>query len=131
MNKEKLILENFELSREIGFQHFLAKEFNRDDPVLTKLNPEERKAFLRDWWEAARDRMLEGFRQQVAGMSVSDLLTQREGYIEMLDSIGILQWQREKAEKAHNTLEQMFSAAGGKDSPAPEPERKQDKGRER
>jgi hypothetical protein len=131
MNKEKLILENFELSREIGFQHFLAKEFSRDDPVLTKLNSEERKAFLRDWWDAARDRMWEGFKQQVAGMSVSDLLTQREGYVEVLDSIGIMQWQREKTAKANSTLEQIFTAAAGKDSPTPEPERKQDKGRER
>ncbi len=106
--REELIRETFELSREIGYRHFLAENFDRPDPVLVKLNPEERTAFLRDWWDGARDRMYEGYRKQVAGYSVSDLLDMRADYIDTLDAIGMLQWRQETVASNRDKLAQVF-----------------------
>jgi hypothetical protein len=103
--REQLVLETFELSREIGYQHFLAKNFNRDDPALTRLNPEVRTAFLRNWWDAARDQMYQEYRQQVAGLGVRELLDWREGYIDMLDAMGITQWRQAKSTDERNNPE--------------------------
>ena len=55
--REELIRQTFELSREIGYAHFLAENFDRPDPALVRLGPQEREAFLRDWWDAARERL--------------------------------------------------------------------------
>lgn len=104
MDRETLILETFELSREVGFQHFLKENFNRPDPVLMKLAPEERKAFLRDWWDGARDRMYEGYLQQVSAYGVNELLSMREAYIDTLDAIGMLQWRDGRREQLRQIL---------------------------
>jgi hypothetical protein len=105
MKREELVRENFELSREIGYQNFLATNVNRDDPVLVKLNPEERITFLRNWWDAARERMFDDFKEMVANMNMSDLLSQRESYIDVLDTIGMLQWR----EESRNSLGQILA----------------------
>jgi hypothetical protein len=78
--RDGLIQETFELSRKIGFAHFLAENFNRPDPVLVRLGPEEREVFLRDWWDAARERLFESYREQVAGMTDEDLARSNEAY---------------------------------------------------
>lgn len=80
--REELIQETFELSREIGYAHFLAENFDRPDPELVRLNPEERRAFLRQWWDAARERMFESYREQVASLSNEELARNREAYKE-------------------------------------------------
>jgi hypothetical protein len=72
------------------------------------MNPEERKTFLRNWWDAARDRMYEGFREQVAGCSVSDLLDMRADYIDTLDAIGMLQWPQDKAAGDRERFQQVL-----------------------
>lgn len=82
--REELIRETFELSQEIGYAHFLAENFDRPDPALVQLNPEERKAFLRQWWDAARDRMYASYREQVAGLSNEELARNRETYQEAM-----------------------------------------------
>jgi Domain of unknown function (DUF4313) len=128
MDRDKLILETFELSREIGYQYFLAKDFNRDDPVLTRLNPEERTAFLRDWWDEARDEMYQGYCEQVANLSVRDLLNWREDYVEVLDAMGITAWRQEKATEGRNSLEQILTDNAEKKNRSQEPERATDKG---
>jgi hypothetical protein len=78
--REALIRETFELSREIGYTHFLAENVNRPDPALVRLGREERGAFLREWWDGARARMFEGYVEQVAGMSNEELASNREAY---------------------------------------------------
>ncbi|HEY7328608.1 MAG TPA: DUF4313 domain-containing protein [Gemmataceae bacterium] len=78
--RQEMIQETFELSREIGYHHFLAENFDRPDPVLVRLGPEERKAFLRQWWDAARERMYESYCEQVAGLSNEELARNREAY---------------------------------------------------
>lgn len=82
--REELIQETFELSREIGYAHFLAENFDRPDPALVRLNPAEREAFLRQWWDAARERMYESYREQVAGLSNEELASNREAYKEAI-----------------------------------------------
>src|SRR5260370_18166683 len=69
----------------------LKDNFNRADPVLMQLKPEQRKAFLRDWWDAAPYRMYEGYVQQVSTCGVTELLDLRDGYIDVLNKIVILQ----------------------------------------
>jgi len=108
MDREKLVLEAFELSREIGYQRFLAENFHRADPVLTALKPEERKAFLRNWWDAARDRMYEGYRELVAGYGVSQLLDMRDAYIDTLDALGLSLWRRERAADERERFQQVL-----------------------
>src|SRR5262245_1286956 len=87
--RDGLIREMFEMSREIGYAHFLKENFDRPDPVLVRLNAEERKAFLREWWDAARDRMYESYRELTAGWSDRDLAMQREALKEAVASLGI------------------------------------------
>jgi hypothetical protein len=79
--REKLIEETFELSREIGYAHFLAENFHRPDPALTRLNPPEREAFLRQWWDAARQAMYTSYREQVAEISNEELARNKEAYL--------------------------------------------------
>jgi len=78
--RQELIEDTFEASREIGYQHFLAENFNRPDPELVRLGPEEREAFLRKWWDGARERMYESYLEQVAGLSNEELARNREAY---------------------------------------------------
>jgi hypothetical protein len=78
--REELIRETFELSREIGYAHFRAENFDRHDPALVRLNPQEREAFLRQWWDGARERMYESYREQVAGLSNEELDRNRAEY---------------------------------------------------
>ena len=78
--REQLIQETFELSREIGYAHFLAENFDRPDPALVRLNPEERKAFLRQWWDGARERMYASYLEQVTGQSNEELARNLEAY---------------------------------------------------
>lgn len=129
MDRDALIRETFELSREIGYHRFLAENFHRADPVLTALNPEERKAFLRRWWDAARDRMYEGFREQVAGCRVSDLLDMRADYIDTLDAIGMLQWRQDRATGERERFQQVLK--GERKTEENPRERAKDQGRER
>jgi len=86
--REELIQETFELSRQIGFAHFLAENFDRPDPALVRLNPEERKAFLRQWWDGASERMYASYLEQVAGMSDEVLARNKETYQEVLTELG-------------------------------------------
>jgi hypothetical protein len=86
--REKPTRETFELSREVGYAHFLAENFHRPDPALVRLGPEERKEFLREWWDGARERMYESYREQVAGMSNDVLARNREAYKEFLAAAG-------------------------------------------
>ena len=78
--REALIEETFELSREIGYRHFRAENLDRLDPVLVRLNPPEREAFLRQWWDAARERMYASYREQVAGLTNEELARNAEAY---------------------------------------------------
>lgn len=78
--REELIRETFELSREIGYAHFRAENFDRPDPVLVRLSPEQRETFLREWWDAARERMYASYLEQIAGMSNEELARNRETY---------------------------------------------------
>jgi hypothetical protein len=119
-SRKKLILEAFELSREIGYQKFLADNFDRPDPALLKLNPGERTAFLREWWDGARDRMYEDYRELVAGLSLSRLLELRQDYIEVLDGLGIKQWQQDQ-------YEQVLKEAAGKGEPSLDVSRDKDR----
>ncbi len=82
--REELIKETFELSREIGYAHFLAEDFGRPDPTLVRLGREEREAFLRQWWDGARERVYESYLGQVAGMSNEELARSREAYNEAM-----------------------------------------------
>ena len=83
-DRETLIRETFELSHEIGYGNFLAENFGRADPTLLRLGPKERIAFLRQWWDAASDRMHESYLGQVAGMSNEDLARNRQAYKEII-----------------------------------------------
>ena len=130
MDREKLILETFELSQNIGFRHFLAQNFNRDDPALTRLNLEERTAFLREWWDAARDRMYQEYRDQVAGLSFFDLLGRRQDYIEMSNAIGLLEW-RERNAQGGSEPDRMLAEAKNERPKEPESEKEKYKGRDR
>ena len=78
--REELIRETLELSREIGYAHFRAENFDRPDPALVRLNPQERETFLRQWWDAARERMYTSYLEQVAGLSNEELARNREAY---------------------------------------------------
>ncbi len=78
--REELIQETFELSRQVGYAHFRAENFDRPDPALVRLGPEEREAFLRQWWDAARDRTYTSYREQVAGLSNEELASNRDVY---------------------------------------------------
>jgi hypothetical protein len=78
--RAELIQETFELSREIGYAHFRAEHFDRPDPALVRLGPEEREAFLREWWDGARQRMYESYREQVASLNNEQLARSREAY---------------------------------------------------
>jgi hypothetical protein len=71
--REELIRETFELSREIGYAHFLAENVDRPDPALVRLGRTEREAFLRQWWDGAREKMRESYLEQTAGMSIEEL----------------------------------------------------------
>jgi hypothetical protein len=82
--REQLIQETFELSRQIGYPHFRAENFDRAAPTLVRLNPPEREAFLRQWWDAARGRMYESYLEQVAGMSNELLEVNRKAYKQAL-----------------------------------------------
>jgi len=112
MDRETLIRATFELSREIGFRHFLAENFHRADPVLTALRPDQRTAFLRDWWDAARERMFESYREQVAGYGVKDLLAMREAY---LDALGLLPGSRDKAASEREGFQQILKGTAPKE----------------
>lgn len=79
--REELVRETFELSREIGYARFLAENFHRPDPALTRLNPPEREAFLRQWWDTARERMYASYREQVAEQSNEELARNKEAYL--------------------------------------------------
>src|SRR5262249_53350374 len=82
--REELIRETFELSREIGYVHFLAQNFDRPDPTLVRLVPEERKEFLRNWWDAAREEMYESYGDQISDLTNEALARNREGYKEAM-----------------------------------------------
>ena len=82
--REEMIRETFELSREIGYAQFRAENFDRPDPALVRLNPEERETFLRQWWNAARERMYASYLEQVAGLSDEELARNREAYKEAM-----------------------------------------------
>ena len=84
--REELIQETFKLSQEIGYAHFRAENFDRPDPALILLNPQERETFLRQWWDAARERMYASYLEQVAGLSNEELARNRETY--QMTSIG-------------------------------------------
>jgi hypothetical protein len=84
--REKLIRESFELSREVGYAQFLAENFDRPDPALQRLGPEERKAFLRQWRAGARDRMYESYLERVATMSNDDLERNKKVYKAVMDA---------------------------------------------
>ncbi len=84
--RQELIQETFELSREIGYQHFLAENFDRPDPELVRLDPEKRQAFLREWWDGAKERMYESYREQVVGLSNEELARNREAYRQKVQS---------------------------------------------
>jgi hypothetical protein len=111
--RDELIRETFELSHELGFQHFLVKNVNRDDPVLAKMNPEERTAFLRKWWDATRDQMYQEYREQVAGRSDWDLLDWRADCINTLDAIGMLQSWREQDAGDQERFKQVLKGSPG------------------
>jgi hypothetical protein len=87
MTRDQLVRETFEMSREIGYRNFLDENFNRPDPALIRLNPDERRAFLREWWDAARDRMFESYRAQVSGYGVDELIEMRKGYITAIETL--------------------------------------------
>lgn len=78
--REELIQETFKLSQKIGYAHFRAENFDRPDPALVRLNPQERETFLRQWWETARERMYASNLEQVAGLSNEELARNREAY---------------------------------------------------
>jgi hypothetical protein len=78
--REELIGETFELSRQVGYSHFRAENFDRPDPALVRLGPEKREALLRQWWDASRDRMYASYREQVAGLSNEELASNRDQY---------------------------------------------------
>lgn len=86
--REELIQETFELSREIGYAHFRAENFNRPDPALVRLGSEARQTFLREWWDGARERMYQSYREQVAGLSYEELARNREAYKEAMAADG-------------------------------------------
>jgi hypothetical protein len=128
MNRETLILETFELSREIGYRHFLAENLHRPDPVLSQLNIEEREAFWQKYWDGQRDRMFSGFQQKVSGYSESELLGTRDYYSLLLEIAGLFQGKQDKNGNERERFKQALKdKPGGEKQPQ---ERSKDNGRE-
>jgi len=127
MIKRALIRETFELWWDISCHHFVMETFYRDDPVLKGMNPDDRLRFLENWWEAGRNRMWASYLEQVSECRISELLDRRKGYIEMLDSIGTLQWQQEK--KRESAFQEILDGASGADNHPNDQSKTRDTGR--
>jgi hypothetical protein len=123
--REELIAETFELSREIGYAHFLAENFDRPDPALVRLGPEERKTFLREWWDAARERMYESYREQVAGLSNEELARNREAYQEAMAAGGKAGTSEKTPGRAagQQSYRDMLQEAASREGRPPDPDR--------
>ncbi len=72
MDRERLILETFELALDIS---------------LTRVNSQERLKFLRQWWNGTRDRVYKEYRKNVAALTFAELLGRRRDYVEMLMAV--------------------------------------------
>ena len=128
MNRETLILETFELSREIGYRHFLAENLHRPDPVLSQLNIEEREAFWRTYWDGQRDRMFVGYQEKVSEYSVNALLDTRDYYSTLLEIADLFQGKQDKNGNERERFKEVLKdEPGGEKQPQ---KRSQDNGRE-
>jgi hypothetical protein len=122
--REELIRETFELSREIGYAHFRAENFDRPDSALVRLNPQEREAFLRQWWDGARERMYESYREQVAGLSNEELDRNRAEYKVTLAIGEVVGFDKIRDQTARQrSYEDILQDAASREGGPPDPDR--------
>jgi hypothetical protein len=101
-NRENLIRENFEHER--NFHYLKFREYHWNMPEIVKACPDPllREKMLKDYWNQDAEKRYPEYRAAVAGMSMAELLTEREDWIEKLDILGMLADQKKQADAARH-----------------------------
>jgi hypothetical protein len=92
--RDNLIRENFEMERDFHYVKFREHHWNL--PEIVKACPDEgqRDRMLRGFWNQDAEKRYPEYREAVAGMSMSDLLYEREEWLEKLECLGLLEYRK-------------------------------------
>lgn len=98
--REWLIRQNFEHERDYHYVMFRKHHWN--DPDVVKAVPDERlrEKMLRGFWNEDAEERFPEYRAAVAGLSIEELQTERENWIEKLDYLGTTAYRQMLAEAA-------------------------------
>lgn len=98
--REWLIRQNFEHERDYHYVMFRKHHWN--SPEIVAACPDEglREKMLRGFWNQDAEKRFTEYKAAVAHMSVSELQTERENWMEKLDCLGMLEYRRTLAEAA-------------------------------
>jgi hypothetical protein len=92
--REWLIRQNFEHERDYHYVMFRKHHWN--DPEVVKAVPDEglREKMLRGFWNEDAEKRFPEYREAVAALSIEELQTERENWIEKLDCLGMTEYRQ-------------------------------------
>jgi len=98
--REKLIRECFELERDFHYWQFRQHHWNQAEIVARLPDPAEREEALRSFWHHDADKRFPEYRAAVSGLSMEELETEKEQWLDRLSCVSTKQYQEILAEVA-------------------------------
>jgi hypothetical protein len=98
--REWLIRQNFEHERDYFYVGFRHHHWNEPEIVAACPDEESRDDMLREFWKQDAENRFPEYQEAVADMTISELQTERENWIEKLDRLGMSEFQRMMADAA-------------------------------
>lgn len=98
--REWLIRQNFEHERDFHYVLFRQYHWNLPEIVWRFPDLQRREEMLRGFWNEDAEKRFPEYLAAVANMTLAQLQTEREMWIEKLDCLGMLEFQRMMNEAA-------------------------------
>jgi hypothetical protein len=96
--REKLLRETFELERDFNYWAFRHHHWDHPEVVATCPDPQQREAVLRGFWNQDAEKRFPEYRAAVAGLSLEELETEKEQWLDRLSLLSPRQYQEVLAE---------------------------------
>lgn len=98
--RETLIRECFELERDFHYWPFREHHWNAAELVATCPDAAEREEALRGFWNRDAEKRFSEYRTAVSGLSMEELETEKEQWLDRLSCVSTKQYQEMLAEAA-------------------------------
>ena len=101
--RERLIRECFEHERNFHYHEYRNHHWNASDIVAACPDPEVREDMLRGFWNQESEQRFPEYRAAVSGLSLAELETEREQWLDRLSCLSVREYQEILAEASHHS----------------------------